>query len=78
MGVDRPNLLYDITKVLTSLQASVISANVNVDEKRLTSSGIIKLKVRDSDQLGNIISALKSLPGIHNVDRDISIENSSK
>jgi len=77
-GIERPNLLYDVTKVLTSLQASIINANVNVDEKRLQAMGVLKIKIHNSDQLSNIVSSLKAVPGIDEVERVNSINNSAK
>ncbi|ATG97362.1 RelA/SpoT family protein [Mesoplasma lactucae] len=72
---DRPNLLYDITKVLSSLHAAIISASANTNEKTFTSTGVVKLKVHNSDQLRQIITAMKSIPGVLEVDRVIEEPN---
>ncbi|ATZ18780.1 GTP diphosphokinase [Williamsoniiplasma somnilux] len=74
-ATDRPNLLYDVTKVLIGLKASTISANVKADQKSLLATGTMKIKVRNSDQLSMIISALKSVPAVVDVVRDIKKEN---
>ncbi|WP_026389770.1 RelA/SpoT family protein [[Acholeplasma] multilocale] len=68
-ATDRPNLLYDVTKVLTSLKAATISANISTDEKTLLASGVLTIKIKNSDQLNQIISSLKSIPSIVDVDR---------
>ncbi|AUF83608.1 bifunctional (p)ppGpp synthetase/guanosine-3',5'-bis(diphosphate) 3'-pyrophosphohydrolase [Mesoplasma syrphidae] len=68
-GIDRPNLIYDVSKVLTSLKASIINANIATDEKLLTCSGVLTIKIKNSDQLNQIISAIKSIPSINEVER---------
>lgn len=68
-ATDRPNLLYDISKVLTSLKASIINASLNTDEKNLLATGLLKIKVKNSDQLQIIISALKAVPAVVDVKR---------
>jgi len=72
---ERPNLLYEMTKVLNSLQAAVINANINFDEKKLEGRGLVKIRIHNSDQLANIISSLKSVPGVNNVERVNSVDN---
>lgn len=68
-ATDRPNLLYDVSKVLTSLKATTMSATIKVDEKTLLATGVLKIKIKDSDQLQTIISSLKSIPSIVDVKR---------
>ncbi|WP_051636031.1 RelA/SpoT family protein [Mesoplasma photuris] len=68
-ATDRPNLIYDVSKVLTSLKASTINANLSTDEKTLMASGELTIKVTNSEQLNQIISAIKSIPSIIDVDR---------
>jgi (p)ppGpp synthase/HD superfamily hydrolase len=64
-----------MTKVLNSLQAAVINANINFDEKKLEGRGLVKIRIHNSDQLANIISSLKSVPGVNNVERVNSVDN---
>ncbi|ATZ16375.1 GTP pyrophosphokinase [Entomoplasma freundtii] len=68
-ATDRPNLLYDVSKVLTSLKATTMNATLRVDEKTLLATGVLKIKIKDADQLHTIISSLKSIPSIIDVKR---------
>ncbi|PPE05186.1 RelA/SpoT family protein [Williamsoniiplasma lucivorax] len=68
---DQPNLIYDISKVLTAIKASIISIKVATDEKKLLASGALKIKVQDSDQLSTILSALRSVSSIETVEREM-------
>lgn len=75
-GTDRPNLLYDISKVLIGLKASTVSANLNVEDKTLLATGVMKIKVRNSDQLNTIISALKAVAAVVDVTREFEKDKS--
>lgn len=68
-AIDRPNLIYDISKVLTSLKATTIMARLKSDEKRLLAFGVLKIKVKDSEHVNQIINALKSIPSVVDVKR---------
>ena len=71
---DRPNLLYDITRMLSSLKAAIISASANTNQKTYLFTGVIKLKVNNSDQLNQIISSMKIIPGLLTVERVVTGE----
>ncbi|UZK63879.1 RelA/SpoT family protein [Mycoplasma mycoides subsp. capri] len=71
-GIDRNKLLYDISKIISGLKVSIINANIFTDEKSLLSSGVITIKIKNSNQLTQTISALRSIPGINGVERGIS------
>ncbi|WP_434337474.1 RelA/SpoT family protein [Mycoplasma capricolum] len=71
-GIDRNKLLYDISKIISGLKVSIINANIFTDQKSLLSSGEITVKIKNSTQLTQTISALRSIPGINGVERGIS------
>lgn len=68
-AIDRPNLIYDISKALTSLKATTLMARLKTDEKRLLAFGILKIKIKDSDHVSQIINALKAIPSVVDVKR---------
>ncbi|AVP49159.1 RelA/SpoT family protein [Williamsoniiplasma luminosum] len=68
---DQPNLIYDISKALTSTKTAINSIKISNDEKKLLATGTIKVKVQNSDQLSMIMSTLKSLSAIQTVEREM-------
>jgi len=60
--------------MLSSLKAAIISASASTNEKTYLSTGVIKLKINNSDQLNQIISSMKIIPGLLTVDRVVTRE----
>ncbi|EOA07463.1 GTP pyrophosphokinase [Mycoplasma yeatsii 13926] len=71
-AVERTGLIYDISKILSGLKTSIINAKIITDEKTLSAQGEITVKVKDHNHLNQMILALKSIPGIREVERSIS------
>ncbi|UWD35362.1 RelA/SpoT family protein [Mycoplasma cottewii] len=71
-AVERSGLIYDISKILSGLKTSIINAKIITDEKTLSAQGEITVKVKDHNHLNQMILALKSIPGIREVERSIS------
>lgn len=68
-ATDRPNLIYDITKLLTSSKANTINATLKTDEKTLLAVGVLKIRIKTYEQLQMIISSMKAIPSIIDVKR---------
>ncbi len=67
-GDDRPGMLNEITKTISSYNNTNIRS-VNIDSKETMFHGWILIYVNDLEHLAQIITRLKKVPGIHEVER---------
>ena len=68
---DRPGLLNQVTTVLFAEQSNIRSLEARGDEASATDGAIIDvtLEVRDKKQLERIISAVRRIPGVRDIER---------
>jgi GTP diphosphokinase / guanosine-3',5'-bis(diphosphate) 3'-diphosphatase len=68
---DRPGVLNQITSVLTSESSNIRSLEARPDEKRGADSAIIEMtiEVRDKKQLDRVISGIRRIAGVRDVER---------
>lgn len=67
-GDDRPGMLHEITKVISSYQNTNIRS-VNIDSKDSFFEGSIILYVKDKDHLQRLIDKIQKIDGIYTVER---------
>lgn len=72
-ATDRPNLLYDVSRVLTNSKATTVNAKLGVDPKTLIATGILTVQVKSLEQLGQIIASIKSLANVIECERAVKI-----
>ncbi|PPE05067.1 GTP diphosphokinase [Entomoplasma ellychniae] len=72
-ATDRPNLLYDISRVLTNSKATTINIKMGVDPKTLIASGVLTVQVKSVEQLNQIIASIKSLANLIDCERDVKV-----
>ena len=75
-GSDRPSLLADIAKVLASNGVNVRTAGMQSEDQ--TVRGVFVIEVPDSARLGDVMSALRKLPGVTRVERRLRLLKPSK
>jgi (p)ppGpp synthase/HD superfamily hydrolase len=65
---DRKGLLSDITSIMTSYKANILSAQAMTHPDR-TAAGIYEIEIGHMSQLQKIIKAIQKLKGIRSVER---------
>jgi len=66
-GQDRPSLLADLAKTITSLQVNIRSAGMASEDK--TARGVFVVEVPHLAKLQALMAAMRSLPGVSRVER---------
>ncbi|WP_338970773.1 bifunctional (p)ppGpp synthetase/guanosine-3',5'-bis(diphosphate) 3'-pyrophosphohydrolase [Spiroplasma endosymbiont of Labia minor] len=69
VAFDRPALIFDISNVLSNLHSSVNNMSFNVDQSNNRFSGSIISVVNNQQMLSQIISAIKAIPNVEDVER---------
>jgi GTP pyrophosphokinase len=70
-GHDRPSLLADIAKVLAAGGVNVRTAGMQSEDR--TVRGVFVIEVPNAARLGEIITALRKLPGVSRVERRLRL-----
>jgi GTP pyrophosphokinase len=70
-GQDRPSLLADIAKVLAAGGVNVRTAGMQSEDR--TVRGVFVIEVPNASRLGEIINALRKLPGVSRVERRLRL-----
>ena len=65
--MDRDNLFYDISKILSEEKVSIKSVNSRINAGVVTFN--VSIDIRDKEQLNLICTKLKKVKGIYNIDR---------
>ncbi len=68
---DRPGMLHEITSVFYNESSNIRSVEARMDEKRNDDSAIVDLtcEVKDKRQMEKIVSALRRISGVRDVER---------
>jgi GTP pyrophosphokinase len=68
---DRPGILNQLTLVLTHENSNIRSLEARADEKRGGDAAIVEMavEIRDKKQLERIMSAMRRIPGVRDVER---------
>lgn len=68
---DRPGMLHEITSIFYNENTNIRSVEARLDDKRGDDSAVVDLtcEVRDKRQMEKIISALRRIPGVRDVER---------
>ncbi|MBI4907121.1 MAG: bifunctional (p)ppGpp synthetase/guanosine-3',5'-bis(diphosphate) 3'-pyrophosphohydrolase [Acidobacteria bacterium] len=68
---DRPGMLHEITSIFYNENTNIRSVEARMDDKRSDDSAIVDLtcEVKDKRQMEKIISALRRIPGVRDVER---------
>lgn len=68
---DRPGILNQLTSVLTHENSNIRSLEARGDEKRGNDAAIVEMavEVRDKKQLERVMSAMRRIPGVRDVER---------
>ncbi len=68
---DRPGMLNQLTNALLAEQTNISSLEARQDDSRLTDGAIIDMtvEVRDKKQLERIVSAMRRIPGVRDIER---------
>jgi GTP pyrophosphokinase len=75
-GHDRPSLLADIAKVLAAGGVNVRTAGMQSEDR--TVRGVFVIEVPNAVKLGEIITALRKLPGVSRVERRLRLLRSPR
>jgi GTP pyrophosphokinase len=75
-GQDRPSLLADIAKVLAAGGVNVRTAGMQSEDR--TVRGVFVIEVPNAARLGEIITALRKLPGVSRVERRLRLLRSPR
>ncbi len=68
-GLDRKNLLKDLANLIAQQGVHVLAVNSRMDAVRGLVEMAFTLKVRDFDQLGQLLGRLNAVPGVDDVHR---------
>ena len=68
-GLDRKNLLKDLANLIAQQGVHVLAVNSRMDAARGLVEMAFTLKVRDFDQLGQLLGRLNAVPGVDDVRR---------
>jgi len=68
---DRPGMLHEITSIFYGESCNIRSVEARLDDKRTDDSAVIDLtcEVKDKKQLEKILSAIRRIPGVRDVER---------
>ena len=68
---DRPGMLNQVTTALVSEQTNIRSLEARSDEERAMDGAIIDLsiEVRDKKQLERVVSSIRRIPGVRDIER---------
>ncbi len=67
-GIDRAGLLSDVTRVLSDMHMSIISANAQASKDRVFSIRLT-FETPDPRHLTGVINAVKRVSGVYDVNR---------
>ncbi len=68
-GLDRKGLLKDLANLIAQQGVHVLAVNSRIDSSRGLAEMTFTLKVRDFDQLGQLLGRLNAVPGVDDVRR---------
>ncbi|HEY3936988.1 MAG TPA: bifunctional (p)ppGpp synthetase/guanosine-3',5'-bis(diphosphate) 3'-pyrophosphohydrolase [Bryobacteraceae bacterium] len=68
---DRPGVLHQLTSILSAESSNIRSLEARRDEKRTDDSAVIDITidVRDKKQLERVITAVRRIPGVRDIER---------
>jgi GTP diphosphokinase / guanosine-3',5'-bis(diphosphate) 3'-diphosphatase len=68
---DRPGILHQLTSILSAESSNIRTLEARGDEKRTDNSAVIDITmdVRDKKQLERVITAVRRIPGVRDIER---------
>jgi guanosine-3',5'-bis(diphosphate) 3'-pyrophosphohydrolase len=68
---DRPGILHQLTSILSAESSNILTLEARGDEKRTDNSAVIDITmdVRDKKQLERVITAVRRIPGVRDIER---------
>ena len=68
---DRTGMLFDVTKVFTEANISVTAINSKTNHKNDKATIVVAFEIKKVEQLKNIMTKLRQIPGIIDVERSV-------
>ena len=68
---DRPGILHQLTSILSAESSNIRTLEARGDENRTDNSAVIDITmdVRDKKQLERVITAVRRIPGVRDIER---------